>query len=515
MFAGIIRHGILVAVIALIVAILGAAAAMRIPVQMIPDLEVRTVTVETRWPGATPQDIEKEILIEQERFLRNVPNLSRMTATASSGASEIELEFPFGVDITETLIQINNALSQVSDYPRNVDQPRIVAASFSANAFMYFRIATLEGNPRELDIELMRDFVEDRVRPRMESVPGVSEVTVGGGADRQMQIIVDETALAQRGLSLLDLRDAITARNRDISGGEVDSGKRRYLLRTVGRFDDVEALERLVVQRDGDSVVRLGEVARVRQAHALLRDLSIINGQRVIGLQVRRESGSNVIQIKRAMLEEVAAINREVLEPAGLQLTLTSDDARYVEASVANVWTNLGIGAVFATLVLYLFLRSGRATFAGVVGIPLCAIAAFIGLLMTGRTINVISLAGVAFAIGMTVDNSIVVLENIERYRRLGLDRMESSLKGVREVWPAVLASTATTILVFLRSCSSKRKLASCIQTSPSPYRRRYWPPCWWPSRLSLPYVPASTLAAKPTRSISMAMTPGADGLPV
>ena len=450
MFAGIIRHGILVAVIALIVAILGAAAAMRIPVQMIPDLEVRTVTVETRWPGATPQDIEKEILIEQERFLRNVPNLSRMTATASSGASEIELEFPFGVDITETLIQINNALSQVSDYPRNVDQPRIVAASFSANAFMYFRIATLEGNPRELDIELMRDFVEDRVRPRMESVPGVSEVTVGGGADRQMQIIVDETALAQRGLSLLDLRDAITARNRDISGGEVDSGKRRYLLRTVGRFDDVEALERLVVQRDGDSVVRLGEVARVRQAHALLRDLSIINGQRVIGLQVRRESGSNVIQIKRAMLEEVAAINREVLEPAGLQLTLTSGDARYVEASVANVWTNLGIGAVFATLVLYLFLRSGRATFAGVVGIPLCAIAAFIGLLMTGRTINVISLAGVAFAIGMTVDNSIVVLENIERYRRLGLDRMESSLKGVREVWPAVLASTATTILVFL-----------------------------------------------------------------
>lgn len=171
MFAGIIRHGTLVAVIALIVAILGAAAALRIPVQMIPDLEVRTVTVETSWPGATPQDIEKDILIEQERFLRNVPNLSRMTSTASSGAAEIELEFPFGVDITETLIQINNALSQVPDYPRNVDEPRIVAASFSSNAFMYFRIATLEGNPRELDIELMRDYIEDRVRPRMESVP--------------------------------------------------------------------------------------------------------------------------------------------------------------------------------------------------------------------------------------------------------------------------------------------------------------------------------------------------------
>ncbi|QIB50257.1 efflux RND transporter permease subunit [Pseudomonas sp. OIL-1] len=450
MFAGIIRHGTLVAVIALIMAILGAAAALRIPVQMIPDVEVRTVTVETSWAGATPQDIEKEILIEQERFLRNVPNLSRMTATASSGSSEIELEFPFGVDITETLIQINNALSQVSSYPNNVDEPRIVAASFSANAFMYFRVSTLEGNPRELDIELMRDFIEDRVRPRMESVSGVSEVTVGGGADRQIQITVAEAALAQRGLGLTDVRQAIAARNRDTSGGEIDAGKRRYLLRTVGRFDDVKALEDLVIARRGDSVIRLGDVAEVSQGRSRIRELSIINGQRGIGLQVRRESGSNVIDIKRAMLDAVETINREVLEPAGMQLELTSDDARYVEASVANVWTNLGIGAIFATLVMYMFLRSAPATFAGVIGIPLCAIAAFIGLLLAGRTVNVISLAGIAFAIGMTVDNSIVVLENIERHRRLGLDRLQSAITGVTEVWPAVLASTATTVLVFL-----------------------------------------------------------------
>jgi len=450
MFAGVIRHGTLVTVITLILAIIGSAAALRIPVQMIPDLETRTITVETQWPGATPQDIEKEILIEQERYLRNVPNLSEMASTASSGSAEIELEFPFGVDITEALIQVNNALSQVSNYPSNVDEPRIVAASFSSNAFMYFRVSTLPGNPRELDIDLMRDFVEDRVRPRMESVQGVSEVTVGGGADRQMQITVDEAKLAQRGLSLLDLRDAITSRNQDVSGGEVDAGKRRYLLRTVGRFRDLEELRSLVVSRTGDSVVRLSEVASVEQDHSRIRELSYINGQRVLGLQVRRESGSNVINIKRGMLVEVDAINAEVLNPEGMELALTADDARYVEASVANVWTNLGIGAVFATLVMFLFLRSSRATFVGVVGIPLCAIAAFLGLMMTGRTINVISLAGVAFAIGMTVDNSIVVLENIERHRRLGLDKFESALKGVQEVWPAVLASTMTTILVFL-----------------------------------------------------------------
>ncbi|MFW6322444.1 MAG: efflux RND transporter permease subunit [Guyparkeria sp.] len=344
MFAAVVRHGTLVTVITLIIAILGVVAALRIPVQMIPDLDVRTITVETRWPGATPQDIEKEILIEQERYLRNIPGLAELNATATSDSAEIELEFPFGTDITEALIEVNNALSQVPGYPRNVDEPRIAATSFSSNAFMYFRVATLPDNPHGLDIDLMRDFIEDEVRPRMEGVSGVSEVTMGGGAERQMQVHVDERQLARRGLTLLDLRDAIRARNQDISGGEVDAGKRRYLLRTVGRFADAEELERLVIARRGDAVIRLGDVATVVQGGSRQRSLAFTNGQKVIGLQVRRESGSNVIDIKHAMIDEVERINAEVLEPAGMVLELNTDDARYVQASIKNVWTNLGWG---------------------------------------------------------------------------------------------------------------------------------------------------------------------------
>lgn len=450
MFAGVIRHGTLVAVVSLIVLILGIAAASRIPVQMIPDLEVRTVSVETRWPGATPQDVEKDIVIEQERYLRNLANLQRMTSTTGNGFAEIELEFPFGVDVTQALIEVNNALSRVSSYPRNVDPPRIVASSFSANAFMHFSVAPLDGDPRRINVRLMQDFVEDRVRPRMESISGVSEVRVNGGLERQLQILLDAEALAQRGLGLTDVRDAIRARNQDISGGEVTAGKRRYLLRTVGRFQTPADLADLVLRRDGDSVIRLGDVADVRQGNARPRFVSRVNGDPRLALQVRRQPGSNVIEIKRAMLAEVAAINADVLHPAGMNLALDSDDVRYVEASIRNVWTNLAIGGVFATLVMFAFLRSARATLVGVIGIPLCAVVAFLSLMATGRTINVISLAGVAFAIGMTIDNSIVVLENIERHRRRGLDRIESALQGVREVWPAVLASTMTTVLVFL-----------------------------------------------------------------
>lgn len=450
MFAALLRQQTLVTVIALIFLLLGIAATLRIPVQMIPDIEARTITVETRWAGATPQDIEKEILIEQEQYLRNVPNLTRMTAIAESGSAEIELEFPFSVDMTAALIQVNNALSQVSSYPTNVDQPRIVSAAFSTDAFLRFHVGTLPGNPKALDIQLMSDFIDDRVRPRMEGVEGVSEVGVNGGAQRQLQILVDPGALAQRGVSLTELRDAITQRNRDISGGELEAGKRRYLIRTLGRFDDAEALAQLVVSRQGDSIVRLADVAEVRQGQSRLSQLSFYNGQPGIGMDLRRESGANVIDIKYAIEEEIAAINDSILRPAGMEMVLTADDVRYVEASVSNVWSNLLLGAAFATLVMYLFLRSARATFIGVIGIPFCTIAAFLGLMLTGRTINVISMAGIAFAIGMSVDNSIVVLENIERYRRLGLDRIESALRGVQEVWPATLASTATTILVFL-----------------------------------------------------------------
>ena len=450
MFDAIVRHGILVTVITLIIGVLGVLAALRIPVQMIPDLEVRTVSIQTSWPGATPQDVEKEILIEQEEYLRNIPNLQRLEATASSGSASVELEFPFGIDMTETLIRVNNALNQVPSYPVNVDEPRVYATSFSSNSFMYFRISPLPGNPRGLDMDMMRDFVEDNVRPRMSSVPGVSQIEVRGGAQKQIRILLDANRLAERQLTITAVRDAIRSRNQDVSGGEIESGKRRYLLRTVGRFDDVEALRQLIIVQRGNSVIRLEDIATVELDHFEIRDLSFVNGDPVISVSVRRETGSNVIDIKYAMLERVRDINEDLLQPAGMELELTADDVRYVEASVANVWTNLALGALFATLVMFAFLKSARATAVGVIGVPICTIAAFLGLLAAGRTINVISLAGVAFAIGMTLDNSIVVIESIELERRKGLDRLRAAVVGVRKVWSAVLASTMTTILVFV-----------------------------------------------------------------
>lgn len=449
MFESILRRGTLVSIAVLIILTFGILAVLRVPVQMIPDLDIRTISVHTVWPGATPQDVEKEIIIEQEEYLRNIPGLQRMVSNAGTGRAEIELEFPFGTEINEALIRTNNALSQVPGYPENVDEPRLFASSFSENAFMYFRVQPLAGNPQGVDMNFMRDFIDDNVRVLMERVEGVSQVEVRGGAERQIQILVDPDRLAQRNISIADLRNTLRARNQDVSGGDIDSGKRRYLLRTVGRFRSAEEVGEMIIRRQGDSITRLKDVAEVKLDHFKLRSHAFVNGEPIIFLAVRRITGSNVIEIKKRIMPVIEDINDDVLVDAGMRMELTTDDVRYVESAITNVLKNLAIGALLATLVMFIFLRSAKATLVGVVGIPICTIAAFLGLLIAGRTINVVSLAGIAFAIGMTLDNSIVVLESIERECRKGADRFRAALLGVQRVWPAVLASTLTTILVF------------------------------------------------------------------
>ncbi len=450
MFEFVIKNGVIVTVAILMVCLFGSLAIFRVPVQMIPDLDVRAVTVRTHWPGATPQDIEKEIIIEQEEYLRAIPGLERIISTAKTGSAIIELEFSHGADINDVLIRVNNALSQVASYPENVDQPRILTSSFSSTSFMYFRVQPLPGNPKNIDMTLMLDFIEDTVKTQLEQVSGVSQADIWGGTKRQIRIFVDPVKLADRRISLSELRQAIRKRNQDVSGGDLDSGKRRYLLRTIGRFRTVDEIENMVIARRGDTLIHLHDVGHAELGRYETRVKAFANGRPNITVGIRRETGANVIEVMDGVMSKVSELNRTVLKPKGLQMELTSEDVQYIRSAVSVVIQNLIIGAFLASAVLFLFLRSFSATLLGASGIPVCTIAAFIGLLITGRTINVISLAGVAFAIGMTLDNSIVVLENIYRHINLGKPKPQAAADGVREVWPAILASTLTTVFVFV-----------------------------------------------------------------
>ncbi len=450
MFEFAVHKPVILTVAILIVCIFGINAVYEVPKQMIPDLDARVVSVRTEWPGATPQDVEKEIIIEQEDYLRNIPNLDRMISTASTGSARVELEFLHGTDLTDVLIRVNNALAQVPDYPENVDEPRIVTTSTSDNPFMFFRVVPLPGNPHKVNVGAMRDFIIDHVGTQVERVQGVAEVEVWGGADRQIQIYVDPARLAEREITLLELRNAIRGRNRDVSGGDLDAGKRRYIVRTIGRFETLDDIEDLIIARRNGVPVRLKDVGYAQLDSFEIRTVSYANGEPNVTVGVRRMIGANVVTTMDDVMVAVAELNAGVLAAQGLQMLLSSEDVQYVKDAVSVVAQNLAIGALLAVIVLYLFLGSGWATVIGAMGIPICTVVAFFGLMVTGRTINVISLAGVAFAIGMTLDNSIVVLENIYRHIAQGKPRLDAAITGVREVWPAVLASTLTTVFVFL-----------------------------------------------------------------
>ena len=450
MFRFAIEKPLIITVAILIVCLFGILAIFRVPIQMIPDLDVRVVTVVTSWPGATPQDVEQEIIIEQEEYLRRVTGLERMISRAVTGRAEIELEFSYGSDINEVLIRVNNALTQVPGYPENVDEPRLVTSTVSNNPFLFFLTRPLPGNPQNVNMVGMRDFLEDYVRVQIERVPGVSEVRMWGGAERQVKIYVDPARLAERQITLTELRRAIRARNRDVSGGDLDSGKRRYLLRTIGRFETTAEMEDMVVAHRDGAFVRLRDLGHVELSTFEIKSYSYGKGTPNISMGVRRQIGSNVVEVKENVVKKVEQLNGGLLQERGLYMVLNTDDVRYVADSVHNVRNNLLIGALLVIIVLFLFLRTPSATFIGALGIPICTLAAFLGLLISGRTINVISLAGVAFAIGMTLDNSIVVLENIYRHQAEGKQRRRAALDGVAEVWPALLASTLTTVFVFI-----------------------------------------------------------------
>jgi multidrug efflux pump subunit AcrB len=445
-----LKQGIGLTVVVLIICIFGIISLFRVPIQMTPDLATTSLSVITSWPGATPQDIEKEIIIEQEKYLRSIPDLDKMTASASTGQAEIVLEFRVGAELNEMLVRTNNALSQVPSYPLNVDQPRIITSSASDEPIAWFSVRPLPGNPQNISIAGKQDFLEDYVQTELERTQGVSQSEIFGGAERQLRIYIDPAKLAERQISISELQQALRSRNRDVSGGDFDEGKRRFLLRTIGRFKSVEEVESLLVARRNGAPVYLRDVGYCELTSAELRANVRHNGEQAIAMNVRRQPGTNILEVMDAVKKTVKRLNETTLKEEGMYIKQVSDDTIYIREAVSLVRQNLLLGGVLATMVLWLFLGSWRATMVGAIALPICSISSFLGLTLAGRTINVISLAGVAFAIGMTVDNAIVVLENIYRHRSMGKSAWQAASDGVREVWGAVLASTLTTIIVFL-----------------------------------------------------------------
>ena len=314
----------------------------------------------------------------------------------------------------------------------------------------WFVIVPADEDPYEGRIETLLTFFEEFVKPEFERVPGVGAVNYFGGTEQEMHVVVDPTALAARQITITEFMAAIERENRNYSGGDFDEGKRRYLVRTVGEYGSPAEIEDVVVAIRNEVPVFVRDVATVEFGFAKPRAKAYFFGHQMIVFNTVRQTGANVLEVMKGVKGTLADVNRDLMAPRGLQIIQVSDETTYIYSAISLVQQNLFLGGTLAILVLLVFLRSRSSTLVVAIAIPISIIGTFLTMNWLGRSLNVISLAGMAFAVGMVVDNSIVVLENIYRHRQMGKSRFNAAYDGATEVWGAVLASTLTTIAVFL-----------------------------------------------------------------
>lgn len=442
-----LSNPVAVAVGCILIAIFGLISLSRLPIQMTPDLERPIIEVSTPWRASAPKEIESEILEPQEDVLRSIPGMLRMSAVASYGSGYIGLEFAVGTDLDRALIEVLNALNQVPRYPVDANEPIIrVGGNRWDNIIAWFSIRTVEGNTRP--IESYQDFVEDEIVARFDRITGISQTGSFGGRKHEVRITFDPYKAANIGLDLTEIADELGT-NSDVSAGINEVGKRQYTLRFSGKYD-VENLGELVLAWRQGRPVLLRDVAKVE---LVMQDVTSVlhqSGRPSLALNISPEPGVNVLEVMAAVKATMADLQANELKRAGLEMMQSYDETVYINSSISMVRNNLLLGVTLAIIVLWWFLRRFRATLIVAFSIPLCLLTAFMVLNATGRTLNIISLAGLAFAVGMVLDAAIVVLENIFRQREQGLRGDEASLKGTTQVWGALLASTATTVAIFM-----------------------------------------------------------------
>ena len=445
-----IRYPVTTAVGVLFVLLFGTIALFQLPIQLTPNINRPVLSVITFWPGASPYEIEREIVSKQEEELKTIEGLVAMRSQSFAGQGVVTLEFQLATNKDSAMIKISNRLSQVESYPPEAEQPVIRGENDFSVGVAFFTLLAAKDNGFEGDISTLKDFVEDFIKPELERVPGVSQIKLYGGREQEIHVVFDPARLAMRGLTLSELAAALERENRNFSGGSFDEGKRRYVVRTIGEYRSVDDIENIIVAfRDGVPVY-LRDVAHAELSFRKADDVAFRLERQILTLVVLKEPEANVLDIVEELNRRRERLNIDVLNPRGLQLDRDWDETRFITSAVSLVRNSLLLGGVLAILALWLVLRSHRSTLIIAICVPISLIGTFMVMQLLGRTLNLVSLAGLAFATGMVMDNAIVVLENIYRHRQSGESADEAAYNGAREVWGAALASTLTTVAVFL-----------------------------------------------------------------
>ena len=432
----------------IIVLLFGLISLKRLPFQLSPTVIEPEIKVTTTWRGATPYEIEREIIEEQENTLKGLPNLEEMESESMNGMGTVTLRFKVGTNVDEVLTRVSNKLNEVPSYPNDVDKPVVNASGASTSPVVWIILKTMDSNPRH--VETYRTFFEEEVRQHLERVKGVSDLFIGAGTEQEMHVVVKPDRLAALGLTIYDLISNLQKENINTSAGTLEVGRQKYRIRTKAEFNSAEDIRNVVLRSDGQKRVLLRDVADVDFGYAKPNGVVLHNGTGGMAVGIRPEPGTNILEMTDQLEETVKWLNETKLKPNKLYFHWLYDQRFYIGGAIKLIKQNIVFGGLLAVAVLMLFLRSLRATAVVALAIPISIVGTFTVLDIMGRNLNVISLAGIAFAVGMLVDNAIVVIENIDRHRKTGKSAYDAALDGTKEVWGAVLASTVTTVAVFL-----------------------------------------------------------------
>ena len=429
----------------------GLVSLSRLKVNLLPDLSYPTLTVRTELEGAAPLELESLITRPIEESVGIIRNVRSVRSVSRAGQSDVVLEFLWGTNMDYASIEVREKLDLLQ-LPLEAERP--VLLRFDPSSEPILRLALLDTTDTssgvaesESRLKELRRFAEDRLKNDLEGIEGSAAVKVSGGYEDEIQVLVDQQKLAQLGLSIETVAARLRAENVNLSGGRLEQGSERFLVRTLNEFTSVNEMADAVIATFDGQPVYLKDVARVDRGYRDREAITRVDGREAIELSIYKEGDANTVQVAadlRAARDRLA----ESL-PDGAELRLVYDQSRFISAAISDVRSAAMIGGLLAILVLYFFLRDARATFVIGVAIPVSVVGTFMLMYSADVTLNIMSLGGIALAVGMLVDNAVVVLENIVRKRELGLDRSAAARSGTSEVAGAVTASTLTTIAVF------------------------------------------------------------------
>ena len=427
------------------VILFGLVGLSRLAVNLLPELTYPTLTVRTNYTGAAPGEIEQLITKPIEEAVGVVKGLRKISSISKAGQSDVLLEFEWQTAMDITSLEVREKLDLIT-LPLDVEKPLIL--KFNPSLDPIIRLGLQSNDSSVAALTKLRTFGEYDIKRQLESLLGVASVKLGGGLEQEYQVIIDQHKLAQLNLTSQQIINRINAENINVSAGKLIDGNTQYLVRTLNQFTDIKQIGQLVVYRENDKIIYLNDIANIVDGYKERTDVTRINANEAVELAIYKEGDANTVQVAKLINDKLA----QIAEKSGdqYQLTVVYDQSTFISNAISEVNSAAIIGGLLAMLVLYLFLRSIIPTLIISLSIPVSVIATFNMMYGNDISLNIMSLGGIALATGLLVDNAIVVLENISRYKEQGLNVVEAASKGTKEVSGAIVASTLTTLAVFV-----------------------------------------------------------------